>query len=146
MPKNKRPSIRRGPVPISSTRIPPASIPRDESLKFSFKHLDLLSNEKFSIKLCKEGYFDKFLNRLKDICGVSVSDFRTNRSRSLRSHPITWEETTEANGFMCLNSQLRQSEAWQFEITSNEHGRVHGILIDDIFYVVWIDPCHKLYS
>jgi len=45
-----------------------------------------------------------------------------------------------------LNQQLRDSEPWQFEITKTAHGRVHGLLIDDTFYVVWIDPQHLLYS
>jgi hypothetical protein len=26
------------------------------------------------------------------------------------------------------------------------HGRVHGILLDDTFFVVWLDPGHKLYA
>lgn len=146
MVKNKYASIRKNPVPISSSHIPPAAVPPDEFLKLSFKHLDLLGNEKFSLKLCGKGYLDKFLNRLKDVCGISVSDFRANKSKSLRSHRISWAETSEKQGFMSLNSQLRASEAWQFEITANEHGRVHGILLDNVFYLVWIDPCHKLYS
>jgi hypothetical protein len=25
------------------------------------------------------------------------------------------------------------------------HGRVHGFLIDEIFYIVWLDPEHLLY-
>jgi hypothetical protein len=40
---------------------------------------------------------------------------------------------------------MREEEAWQFEITANEHGRVHGLLQDDTFFVVWIDPTHALY-
>ena len=29
---------------------------------------------------------------------------------------------------------------------ANQHGRVHGILIDEVFYVVWLDPEHRLYQ
>lgn len=24
--------------------------------------------------------------------------------------------------------------------------RVHGILIDEVFYVIWLDPDHRLYA
>ena len=44
-----------------------------------------------------------------------------------------------------LNEQLRGEDAWEFEITRNEHGRVHGLLLDETFYIVWIDPDHNLY-
>jgi len=146
MGKGKHGKIIRNSIPISSKQIPEVAIPPDEFLKFSFKHLDLLTNKKFSLRLCATGYLDKFLNRLRDICGVKVSDFREGKSPSLRGHAIAWGDTTEKGGFTCLNKQLRAMQAWQFEITSNKHGRVHGVLLDNIFYVVWIDPCHKLYE
>lgn len=138
--------IRRGEVKRSSANIPAAKQWADSHLRISFRHLDLLSNPKFSLVHCQNGYLEKFLGRLRDVCQLSVSDFRTNKSKSLRAHTIAWDETSEIEGFSCLNPQLRDSEPWQFHITSNEHGRVHGLLIDDTFYVVWIDPQHKLYS
>jgi hypothetical protein len=30
-------------------------------------------------------------------------------------------------------------------LTANEYGRVHGFFLDEVFYVVWLDPDHKLY-
>lgn len=35
--------------------------------------------------------------------------------------------------------------AWQFALSANEHGRVHGFLADNVFYVRWLDPDHNLY-
>jgi hypothetical protein len=37
-------------------------------------------------------------------------------------------------------------QPWQFEISSNEHGRVHGFFIGNVFNVVWFDPKHLLYT
>ncbi len=34
---------------------------------------------------------------------------------------------------------------YQFSLSSNEHGRVHGFFIDEVFYIVWLDPDHLLY-
>jgi hypothetical protein len=125
--------------------IPKAEAPVDAPLRFSFKLLDLYSNQKFRLDHCRDGYLDRFLCRLRDLCGLSVRDFRTNKSKALRAHRITWSETSEPAGFSRLNSQMREEEAWQFEITANEHGRIHGLLQDDTFFVVWIDPTHALY-
>lgn len=114
-------------------------------LAFSFKYLDLSNNPKFVLSNCKDGYLDKLLGRLKDLCSLKVKEFRASHSTSLRAHRIAWGETSEPDGFTSLGPQLREEEAWQFEITANSHGRVHGFLVDDVFYVVWVDPKHQLY-
>lgn len=69
----------------------------------------------------------------------------TNRSQSLRAHPIEWPGTTEPQGFIHLNSELRESPAHQFSVSANEHGRIHGFCIDNVFFVVWFDPDHNLH-
>lgn len=115
-------------------------------LRFSFKFLDLHSNLKFSIDQCEDGYLEKLLCRLRDLSAIKVSEFRENKSTAIRAHRITWDDTTEPGGFSCLNSQLRDEDAWQFEITQRQHGRVHGILLDEVFYVIWIDPKHELFN
>jgi len=132
--------------PPKSLIVPPAKQLDDIiPLCFSFKHLDLYGNAKFCLEKCAEGYLDKFLCRLRDLSGLSVKDFRTNKNKALRIHRLRWEETSEPAGFACLNPQLKEQEAWQFEISANEHGRVHGVLLDNTFFVVWIDPRHEMY-
>lgn len=131
----------------NSRLLPPAQkIGTPNSICFSFKHLDLYSNAKFSVALCRDGYLEKLLCRLRDLCTLSAREFRANKSQAIKAHKITWSDTTEVAGFTCLNEQLRDAEAWQFHITKNEHGRIHGILVEDTFFVVWIDPDHLLYN
>ena len=113
---------------------------------FSFKYLDLLGNNKFSIAGCGENYLEKLLLRLKDLSTIQVDEFLSSRSPSLRAHEIDWKNTTEPNGFTNLNAYLREKTAFQFEISANEYGRVHGFLINRVFYIVWLDPHHNLYS
>ncbi|MBV6447377.1 hypothetical protein [Nitrosomonas sp.] len=117
----------------------------NETIRFSFKHLDL-NNKKFSCGGKKSDYFTKVLERLKNISHLKISEIFSNRSPSLRAHPIDWDETTETNGFISLNEQLRQVPAYQFQISSNEHGRLHGFILSNIFFVVWLDPEHNLYE
>ena len=131
--------------PAQGGRIPAQKPPlTDDKVAFSFKHLDLTS-AKFSLGHCKTTYLQKFLERLKALNGMVADEIRANKSKSLRAHSIDWKDTTEKTGFS-LTEQLRNLPAWQFEISSNEHGRVHGFFIDRIFFVVWIDPNHMLYA
>ena len=137
--------ISKGNVPSTSHHIPRPPLPPDAIIRLSFKCLDLFSNGKFGIHRCRDGYLQKLLERLKDLSSLTQTEFRTSRSPSLRIHEIDWATTSEPDGFTSLNEQLRALQAWQFEITRNEHGRVHGFLLEDTFFVVWIDPDHRLY-
>lgn len=133
------------PPPLSERVHKDRQLP-DGLMRFSFRHYQ--KTEKF----CQPpngdnpGYSEKLLERLRDISSFTVSDFRKNQSKALRAHRHNWDETTEPNGYAHLSEQLRQCEPWQFSLSANEHGRVHGILIDEVFYVVWLDPGHKLYE
>jgi len=128
---------------IKSNVVKPSEL-KDDTLKFSFKHLDF-TNPKFHIKECKQAYFYVLIERLKHISGLRESELRNNHSDGLRSHPIKWDKTTEPKGFK-LKGQLKDCIGWQFELTSNKYGRVHGFLLNGTFYVVWFDPEHKLYA
>lgn len=114
-------------------------------LRFSFQYLDL-AHSKFRITSKDSQYFEHVFQRLKDVSSWRLTEFRNAHSKAIRSHQIKWETTTEEQGFTHLNSQFRDYEAWQFQFSANEHGRVHGFITSDTFYVVWLDPDHKLYS
>ncbi|OWQ47286.1 hypothetical protein CDL60_12480 [Roseateles noduli] len=64
----------------------------------------------------------------------------------MRAHRHHWHETTEPQGFPRLSGEWDGHEAWQFQLSANKHGRVHGILVDEVFYIVWLDPEHRLYQ
>lgn len=120
------------------------TLPDSQALRFSFKYLDF-NNPKFHYDDCADGYLQKILVRLRDIGGYTIKRFRYEQTASLRNHRISWDRSSEPQGFSCLNEELRQEESWQFGVTANEHGRVHGFLIDETFYIVWLDPLHRLF-
>ena len=114
-------------------------------VSFSFKHLDV-KHKKFKIVDKQAKYFIKMLERLKSLSTLTVKNIRDNHSIALRAHPIDWEKTTEKKGFDNLNEQLCQLEPYQFSVSQKAHGRVHGFFIENVFFIVWFDPDHKLYS
>jgi len=114
-------------------------------ISFSFRHIEQ-AHEKFHYAQRDASYFCKVLERLSAMSNFTVQEFHASRSPAVRAHPISWEGTSEPDGFANLNEQLRSSTPFQFAISANEHGRVHGFFVDHVFFVVWLDPDHQLYS
>lgn len=116
-----------------------------KGISFSFRYFKH-DNEKFSIRNRDATYLSALLIRLRDLSTLSAQEIINNRSKSLRCHSIEWEDTTEPNGFGLPNEEKLAYLPYQFQISSNEHGRVHGFFIENVFYIVWLDPDHNLYS
>jgi hypothetical protein len=121
----------------------PVDIPQGTS--FSFRYLQN-NNAKFSFNNRDARYFESLLLRLRDLSTLTVLEIINNWSKSLRCHLIDWQDTTEPNGFGLPNEEQIVISAYQFQISSNEHGRVHGFFIENIFYIVWLDQNHNLYE
>jgi hypothetical protein len=115
----------------------------NDYLVFSFKFLQKTS--KFDYEKRRHSYYQSTIERLKAISSIKVNEL-TRNANALRFHQVDLKKTTEKT-FGIKNEALQADEnAYQFQISSNEHGRVHGFIVGYIFYVVWLDPDHKLYT
>jgi hypothetical protein len=123
-----------------SQKIPPKP---SLSISFSFKYFQR-DHDKFSGNSQAISYWLTLLDRLKSLSSLTAQELLVNRSSSLRCHPIKWADTSE-NCFGIPNEEQLVDTPYQFSLSSNEYGRVHGFFIDEIFYVVWLDPNHQLY-
>ena len=115
----------------------------NESVKFSFKYL-ADDHSKFNYKTYNSDYFLKLIERLKKVSAMKISEFRQGRSKALRAHAIDWSDTTEKSFGIPGEEQLA-AEPYQFALSANKYGRVHGFLIQSKFYIVWLDRKHELY-
>ncbi len=120
-----------------------AQVP-DEYMRFSFRYFDG-SDEEMCPRRFDEGYTRTLVERLRDISSMTIREFISTKGKALRAHTHDWSQTSRPNGFDHLNEQLRALPGWQFQLTANAHGRVHGFIIDNTFYVVWLDRDHALY-
>jgi hypothetical protein len=76
---------------------------------------------------------------------MTVAEFRWKRAGTLRIHPIDFDDPRVAGaGLRDSGTGGRGLRAWQFFLSANEHGRVHGFLAGET-YVRWLDPEHNLY-
>ena len=136
--------IKKTEIPKSNkSRIEPTKL-KPQGISFSFKYYQDV-HSKFSCNEKSAKYWLTLIERLKALSGLSNGELLMNRSSSLRCHPIKWKETSE-NGFGLPNEEQLVDTPYQFSLSSNEYGRVHGFFIDEVFYIVWLDPDHLLYS
>ena len=130
-------------VKKGASGIKPPKLKPTQGISFSFKYYQDNHN-KFSCKKKEGSYWLTLLDRLKALSSLTAQEFLVDRSSTLRCHPIKWEETSES-GFGLLHEEQLVDIPYQISISSNKHGRVHGFLINETFYIVWLDPDHLLY-
>ena len=131
--------VKKGASGITLSKLKPP-----QGISFSFKYYENNHN-KFSCIKKEVSYWLTLLDRLKALSSLTAQELLADRSSTLRCHPIKWEETSEKSGFGVPNEQQLVDTPYQFSLSANEHGRVHGFFINETFYIVWLDPDHLLY-
>jgi hypothetical protein len=128
----------------ASWPIPPIVQPNAKTLQFSFKHLDL-QNPTFPVSACTADFWVALAAKLVEYSQWPVEVFEDQNHEAHR-HTIDFAETSEPNGFAHLGmDNLGYATTWQFQV-GVDRWRVLGFLLDDVFYVVWLDPNHCLYQ
>ncbi|MDE3200584.1 MAG: hypothetical protein KGN79_06645 [Acidobacteriota bacterium] len=118
--------------------------PNQKTIQFSFKHLDTTHN-KFLPQDCTLDFWRALAHRLKGYSQLPLEVF-LDQNNPDRRHVIDFGETTEPNGFASLDTeQLAFEEAWQFDLGTFTPWRIAGLLVDEMFYIVWLDHSHRLY-
>jgi hypothetical protein len=115
-------------------------------IRFSFRFLET-THPRFEIGQCGTAYFRLLLRRLADLSGLYVNEFVSGRSHALRIHRIDFDDGRVTERTFGVPGQKEvDGKGWQFSLSANEHGRVHGFLIENVFFVRWLDPEHNLYA
>lgn len=134
------------PVKISDVKEPRTlpfngSAVTDNKLSFSFSCFD--RNYKLfnlggdgSDGVISGKWFVELFDCLKSIGNKTITELKQSKTHNL--HPVDWDQANTSPP-----KDYEQLEYWQFRINKSR-GRVIGIIIDGIFYVVWFDPYHNL--
>lgn len=129
------------PSGINATKLKPP-----EGISFSFKYFDN-THEKFFFHDKDGQYWITLMERMKALSDMTASILRkNNNNKTLRCHPINWQsKSVSETCFGIPGEEQLVDTPYQFSLSANKHGRVHGFFIEEVFYVVWLDPDHKLY-
>lgn len=123
----------------SEKDIPKRPSGKDKQMVFSFELFDRTQVEDFNLGKTEKDWFVTFLDELKLICEKTVTDFWNNKKWDL--HP--WSETSKRKYSFSSVKYGEDIENLQFRLDKS-HGRVNGFIIDSVFYIVWLDPDHKM--
>lgn len=117
-------------------------------LQFTFKSLDE-RHPKFTLEKCNVEFFRALFLQLRTYSEYTEEQFREQNNDDHR-HTNHWKDTTEPDGFAQLSEEIQDEYSWQFAVCPNSRThpecdwRVHGMLLENIFYIVWLDPGHEL--
>lgn len=127
-------------VKQESDRIPilPEFKIHDNGLKFSFEALE--KTEYFSLDGTCQNWAEDLFTMLKDISGHSVTDMVSGEyKRKYRVH-----NHEGANPPSKLPAGVALKDCYQIRISTSKGG-IHGVFIENIFYIIWLDPLHNMY-
>ncbi|MFH1671302.1 MAG: hypothetical protein ABH889_00800 [Candidatus Portnoybacteria bacterium] len=141
----KRLKIRPTEPQFKSRNIIPSKIDDTERVSFNFRRL-CTKKKKFDYKCCNQSYFSTLLDRLKNVSEMNRKEMTMMNKKSLRCHIINFKDRNITENTFGIRGEDVDDDAWQFQLTSNKYGRVHGYFVGSTFYVVWFDPKHELYK
>ncbi len=113
----------------------------EKQLLFSFSAFDR-HHELFNLGGSNEDntvggiWFLKLLECFKSVSNKTITELMNRSTHNL--HRVNWKSTNTnpPEGY-------EQLDYWQFRLNKSS-GRVIGVIIDNIFYVLWLDPYHNL--
>lgn len=113
----------------------------NEKLVFSFKFLDL-EHEAFNLGGTCINWVNDLFNTLKEVSNITRKELTIDLISHYRSHVHDWSKLDYHYGFG--KNFYEQVECRQIRIAKSKGG-IHGFLIGNVFYIVWLDPHHNLY-
>lgn len=119
--------------------IPTKSSVKQKQMTFSFELFDRTSVADFNLGGVKPDWFVSLLDELKYISEKTELAFRQNPKWDLHG----WSETSKRKYSFSSEKYGPDIEELQFRLDKS-HGRVNGFIVDSVFYVVWLDPFHKM--
>lgn len=112
-----------------------------EKIIFSFRFLDF-SNPAFNLGGVCEKWYPELFNMLSNVSKLNRNELIITHEKIYRCHEHDWDNLDYSFNFD--DEFLKQIDCRQIRISKSKGG-IHGFLIGNTFYVVWIDPHHNLY-
>lgn len=117
---------------------------KNEKVIFSWKFFDK-NHEAFNCGGAEASWFLNLMETMKNISEMTLMEYLVCRGKPLRVHSHKWNEVAYTYSHL-QGEDLTQIEndTTQFAL-STSGGRVHGFIIENLLFIVWLDPEHNLY-
>ena len=128
-----------------------AAIRNRRKLRFSLHYLQL-DHPRFVLRECDHSFFVALFEEITRYQQCTVDQFQESSPQDHR-HPIFFENSRIPEGFPHIDPandpELWTDSPWQFAVPGQEGEstwRVHGFIDNVTFYIVWLDPQHRLFD
>lgn len=141
IPQPQVPPKRQKTLPIPQEELEMLEKRKNENLIFSFKFLEL-DHKAFNLGGTCVRWVNDLFRLFKELSQITRDDLVIGLKDHYRSHLHNWEKLDYK--YDLPDEFLKQVECRQVRISSSKGG-IHGFIIGNTFYVVWLDPHHNLY-
>jgi hypothetical protein len=118
-----------------------------DQVRFSFIYFNR-EHELFTCGKAPDGWFLVLFDNLKEISKLTKNEFLFDQryKNHYDTHQHDWDKQDETRYYPLPEGMFEQikDDCWQFRLSSS-NGRVHGFMIENVFYIVWLDPHHNFY-
>lgn len=116
-----------------------------DKVRFSFIYFNR-SHDLFNCGNTKDGWYIVLLDNLKEVSELSKNEFLFDQryKNHYDSHQHDWDKVEHHYPLPEEMFEQVKDECWQFRLTSSQ-GRVHGFMVKNVFYIIWLDPHHNFY-
>ncbi|WP_404469403.1 hypothetical protein [Sutcliffiella horikoshii] len=116
---------------------------REQNVIFSWKFFDRW-HEYFNLGAIGVEWFINCMDTMKEISNMPIKEFQRHTHAPLRVHRHEWDRVSAKYPLPEILLEEIENDTYQFAI-SRANGRVHGFIIDNLFFIVWLDPQHNMY-
>jgi len=109
----------------------------NDGIVFSFEALE--KTEYFNLDGTCQNWASDMLKMCKDISKLTVKQLTSGTHRTYRFH-----SHEGANCPSPLPDGVELKDIYQMRISTSKGG-IHGVLRENCFYVIWLDPLHNMY-
>ncbi len=109
----------------------------ENEIVFSFHLLE--KNKFFNLDMTCPNWANDLFERLKSISQYSIPTLLSGKVSTCRIH-----DHSNAKPPIELPPNIKLKDFYQIRI-STAKGGIHGVIYENIFYVVWFDPLHNMY-
>lgn len=117
----------------------------NDQLKFSFTYFDR-QNHLFNCGGTDNSWFISLVDHLKEVSNLTKNEFLFGQQHRnhFKAHQHDWGKLSHRYPVSAPLFEQIKDDCWQFRL-SKSTGRIHGFVIANVFYVVWLDPHHNFH-
>lgn len=125
--------------PVKNASLIPKVSRFEEKTGISFSFQTLEFNEYFNLDGTCVNWSNDLFKMLKEVSKIPKTQLLLMGKSTYRVH--SHENVTPP---VSIPEGVKMKDMYQIRIEGSKGG-IHGIFVDDIFYVIWLDPLHNLY-